>query len=76
MAKHHSGKYYLQAAHKAGFNVKPAKGDHWKVTAPNGAQTIIPAHRELANGTECAIKKWFIRLGVVLAIICTLAHML
>jgi predicted RNA binding protein YcfA (HicA-like mRNA interferase family) len=68
MSRHNSGRYYIEAARGHGFEVKPARGDHWKVRGPDKSMMIVPAHRELANGTECAIRKWFLRFGIVLTL--------
>lgn len=66
-----SGSYYLSQAEKAGLTVKPGKGDHFKMygTDPrtgNSDMMICPLNLK-GNGTECAIRKWLIRMGVVLA---------
>lgn len=68
MANHHSGQYYVSAAQTNGLTVKPGKGDHYKVYDPKGNMMVIPLHRELRNGTECSIKKWFARLGIILVL--------
>jgi predicted RNA binding protein YcfA (HicA-like mRNA interferase family) len=70
MAKHNSGKYYVKLAEKNGLQVTNGQGDHAKVTAPAGrGYMIIPLHRELSNGTEYVIKKWFRTLGIILTLI-------
>lgn len=72
MAKHHGGRYYINVAQDNGLVVKNGNGDHYKAygTLPDGTRTMmtIPNHRELANGTECTIRKWFIRLGIVVVL--------
>lgn len=70
MAKH-NGNYYISAAEKAGLTVKPGKGDHFKVygTDPRTGNTdmmVCPMNLK-GDGTECAIRKWLIRMGVLLA---------
>jgi len=70
--KHHSGEYYIKAAAAHGCEIKNGKGDHVKVygeIAGNRTAMVIPRHRELATGTECVIRKWFIRVGIVLPIL-------
>lgn len=63
--KHHSGDYYVKEAQKHGLEVEQGKGDHVKIKAPAGrGYMIVPLHRELNNGTEHAIKKWFAVLGI------------
>ena len=72
--KHESGKYYVKAAEKAGLQVSNGRGDHAKVYAPNGQMMVIPQHRQLATGTECAVVKFLLAFGVVLpAIVCAIS---
>ena len=69
-AKPHSGMYYIQAAESAGLAVTNGKGDHYKVYGPaDRGYMVVPAHAELAKGTECAIKKWLAKCGVLLTLI-------
>ena len=70
MSKHNPGSYYVNLAKKNGLRVEPGRGDHYKVfgSADRGYMTI-PLHRELADGTECAIRKFFKTLGIVLAVL-------
>ena len=64
-----SGEYYVREARKAGLTVKHGRGDHVKVYGPAGRGfTVIPMHRELANGTEHVIIKFFKALGILLII--------
>lgn len=68
--KHHSGDYYVKAAKAHGLEVEHGKGDHVKIKAPAGrGYMIVPMHRELCNGTEYAIKKWFKALGILLVLV-------
>lgn len=84
MARHNSGKHYVKAAKKAGLKVKNGKGDHKKIYSPNGEKVrgrsmmVVPLHRELANGTESAIRKWFAGLGILVALasFCYLASLI
>jgi predicted RNA binding protein YcfA (HicA-like mRNA interferase family) len=77
MSSQHSGKDYVKAARNNGLRVEPGKGDHYKVYGPEGrGYMVVPMHRELANGTECSIKKWFKALGIVLFILPILACVL
>jgi hypothetical protein len=70
MSKHNSGSYYINLAKKNNLRVEPGRGDHFKVFASvDRGYMTIPAHRELANGTECAIRKFFKTLGIVLAVV-------
>jgi predicted RNA binding protein YcfA (HicA-like mRNA interferase family) len=65
----HSGQDYVKAAKKNGLQVEMGKGDHCKVYAPaDRGYMTIPLHKELARGTDCAIKKWFKALGILLAL--------
>lgn len=68
MSKHHGGNYYISIARANELKVTNGKGSHFKVEGEiDGQRTVmtIPNDRELATGTECAIKKWFIRLGIL-----------
>lgn len=68
------GKYYVKAAEKNGLRVENGKGSHVKVYGPAGRGfTVVPLHQELANGTECAVRKWFKALGIVVVIVLTFA---
>lgn len=70
MSKHHSGKYYVGIAERNNLCVENGRGDHVKVRDPqSGQSTVIPMHRELATGTECSIRKWFIKMGIVLIVL-------
>ena len=65
-----SGNYYVSEAKKHGLKVEMGKGDHCKIFG--GAERgymVVPMHRELANGTECHIKKWFKMLGILLVFV-------
>ncbi len=68
MAKSHSGKYYADLAEKHGLRVENGRGDHIKIYAPNERPMTVPMHRELATGTEHTIRKWFIRLGILVVL--------
>jgi hypothetical protein len=68
MSKQHSGNYYVKEAEKNGLRVEMGKGDHCKIYGNvDRGYMVVPLHRELATGTECAIRKWLLRMGVVLA---------
>ena len=76
---HKPGKYYLKAAVNQGnCTSRPANGDHVLVIPPPQYKSVkpmtMPMHRELANGTECAILKWLLMIGVTLpAIVCAIS---
>lgn len=66
MAKANSGAYYVHLAEKNGLTVKSGKGDHMVIYGPAGrGYMTVPMHKELATGTNCAIKKWFRMLGIL-----------
>lgn len=69
MAATHSGMDYVKAAKRNGLTVEMGKGDHCKIygSADRGYMTV-PLHKELARGTDCAIKKWFKALGILLVL--------
>jgi hypothetical protein len=70
MSKHNSGNYYVKVARKSGLLVENGRGDHAKIIAPAGrGYMIVPLHRELSDGTEYVIRKWFKTLGIILTII-------
>lgn len=67
------GKYYLSAAEKSDrITVKNGKGDHFKCSGvdDNGIWTMTQIPYNLkGDGTECSIKKWFLRFGIVLSLV-------
>lgn len=70
MAKH-TTEYYLRAAKRSGKIEVTYGGKHIKLQAkdpPAGepGRMIIP-HKLKGNGTERAIVKWLLRMGVLLA---------
>jgi hypothetical protein len=70
MGKHNSGSYYVKVAESNGLTIKPGKGDHVNIYAPAGrGYMTVPLKRELATGTECAVKKWFKALGILLTLV-------
>jgi len=70
MSKHNSGSHYVKVAEKHGLRVENGKGDHAKIIAPAGrGYMIVPLHKELSNGTEFAIKRWFRMLGIILCLV-------
>jgi hypothetical protein len=78
MSKTHSGYFYIHQALKHNLIVANGKGDHAKVYGPAGrGYQVIPLKKTLAKGTECAIRKWFLKVGILLAALClTLAVVL
>ncbi len=81
MGKHHGGSYYIGLAERNDLRVVNGKGDHYKIYGEiDGEKTmmVVPVHRELADGTECTIRKWFMRLGilVVLSFGCMAAYLM
>ena len=78
MSRHKTGSFYVKVAKENGLRVENGRGDHVKVYGGAGrGYMVVPQHRELADGTECAIKKWFKALGILLAlaspVICVVA---
>jgi len=66
---HYSGGHYINQAAKHGCEVKPGKGDHMKIWSPDHKSLlVVPVHRSLATGTECAIKSWFRRFLIPILI--------
>ena len=70
MAKHHNGEYYVKAAEHAGLRVEHSIGSHAKVYGGDGRCVVVPTHRkELPTGTECQVRKLFLRvLGLAVCI--------
>jgi hypothetical protein len=67
------GKVYIQACERSDLvSVKqPSNGSHYKVygTDENGHTSMMPIpYGNMGDGTECAIKKWLTRMGVILSI--------
>lgn len=71
LPKHNSGSVYVRIAssteaQQKGFRVVQGKGSHAKVYSPNNEMTPVPVHSgDLATGTESAIRKWFVRMGLI-----------
>jgi hypothetical protein len=64
-----SSDFYLAKAREAKLNVRQGKGDHFIIEAPVGrGYIVVPKRKDLATGTEHAIRKWLIRAGVVFVI--------
>lgn len=54
-----SGKEMRKLFLKAGYEIVPGggKGSHWKLKRKGYPTVIIPNHKELATGTEHALRK-------------------
>lgn len=54
-----SGKDMRKLFYEVGYELVPGggKGSHWKLKKKGCPTVIIPNHKELANGTEHALKK-------------------
>ena len=54
-----SGKDMRRLFHTKGYKLLPGagKGSHWKLKKPGCPTVIIPNDKELATGTEHALKK-------------------
>ncbi len=54
-----SGKEMRKLFIRAGYEIVPGggKGSHWKLKKKGRPTVIIPNHKELAKGTEYALKK-------------------
>ena len=75
MSKKHSA-YYLGVAKKNGLRVTNG-GSHAKIYGPAGRGFIaVPQHRDLSNGVECAIIKWFKKLGIILSLLVVVVIMM
>lgn len=73
MAKHNGGKHYIDLANQNKLPVVAGKGDHMKIYSPDRSKMmVVPMHKELATGTEHAIRRWFRLLGII----CILAILL
>lgn len=73
MAKKNSGEYFVQGAVKHGLQVRMGKGDHAIVYGPaDRGMMTVPLHKELATGTCAKIRKWFLKLGILLSLASTL----
>lgn len=63
------GEYYIRTAEKQGCRTAWGKGDHCKVYAPDNSSMISIPYNLKGNGTECAIIKWFKKVGLLLVLI-------
>ncbi len=72
MPKHHNSRYYRRVAEHNNLEIVEGK-EHTLVygTLEDGTRvrTALPRHNgDLAPGTECSIRKWFIRLGILVVL--------
>ena len=75
MAKR-TGDFYIKQARKAGCTIKPGHGDHFKAYPPGGGRPMsIPQHLK-GNGTEHAIIKWLLKLGILVTLVLGIGHFL
>lgn len=71
MARNHTGQFYENVAYKNNLEVKNGGKHPTKVYGklPDGTRTMMTIpYGELAKGTECTIRKWFIRLGIIVVL--------
>lgn len=69
MSKPVSGKKCKKIAEKDDrFRVEWGKGDHFKIYGPDRSMMTCPYKDELAIGTGQAVRKWFLRFGVVITL--------
>lgn len=66
-------KYYLTAAHKAGIQITEGQ-KHTKMRAIDPetgrpSMMILPHGEIKGRGTEFAIRKWLLKMGVVLSLL-------
>jgi predicted RNA binding protein YcfA (HicA-like mRNA interferase family) len=74
MGKHNSGQHYISLAEQNGLRTENGKGSHVKVYGPTGrGYMCVPMHKELSPGVECAVKKWFRALGILLVVVSPVA---
>jgi len=60
--------YYLGVARKNGFRIVEG-GCHTKLYPPSGGRPmVLPRHRDLSPGVEHAIIKFFLKMGIVIAL--------
>jgi len=67
-----NGDQLIRAAQKGGCIVRPGKGSHYVVKPPpgtvGGRSMVIPVKIK-GKGTEHAIRKWLLDLGIVISLI-------
>ena len=69
MSKTNNSEYYIHLAKKNGLTVKEG-GSHSKIYGPAGrGYMALPRHTGLSRGVECAVKKWFRALGILVAVL-------
>jgi len=71
-----SGNFYISKAEKGGCMVKAGRGDHVKVYSPDKSSMMVIPRNLHGTGTECAIRKWLLRFGIVLSLLCGLYGLL
>ena len=60
--------YYIKAAEKNGLKVTEG-GCHTKIYGPaDRGFMAVPRHKDLSPGVEKAIVRWFLKLGIVVAL--------
>jgi hypothetical protein len=69
MSKTHSGFFWIKVGEKNNLPVKYG-GKHAKVYGPaDRGYQAIPLHNTLSKGVECAIRKWYKQLGIIIVIV-------
>jgi hypothetical protein len=70
----HDTYYYCDKAEQSGLRVKFDYSNHPIIDAPDGSSLMLPSSLKSSH-TECIIRKWLIRFGVVLILVFTLAYL-
>ena len=69
MSNQHSGYFWIKVGEKNDLPVKYG-GKHALVYGPAGrGYQSIPMHNTLSKGVECAIRKWYKQLGIIIVIL-------
>lgn len=71
-----SGSYYLKQAEKNGCKIKNGKGDHFKIYSPDNSSMMVIPYNLKGNGTECAIRKWFLKFIGITVVFMFCVHFL
>jgi hypothetical protein len=65
----HDGYYYMDKAEQGGCKVELDRKNHTKIYSPDKSSTLVISSRLTDAGSECVIRKWLLRFGIVLILV-------
>jgi hypothetical protein len=71
----HDVYYYCDKAEQGGMKVKFDYSNHPIIESPDGNSSMMLPSNLKSSHTECIIRKWLIRFGIVLILVFTLAYL-